>query len=178
MTMADGTPGAQRGGMGRWLGIALIASLCVNLLVAGAVASSFWSLRHHGGERGVDGLSPGGFRRFVETLPPERRAQIRGSAEGMRRTLAPLRQQARAAREEVQQLLVAPTVDKEKLIAAHQREIEAEGAIRKTVSGALVDLVSAMTPEERRRLAEWREARHAGRAMKRAPARHDDLSPK
>ena len=151
-------------GLGRWLGIALVASLCLNLIVAGAVASSYWSLRRSG--EGGGGRAEGGganFGRFAQTLPAERRAAVRTVAAEARKSIAPLRQQARLAREDVNRIIAAEAFDKEKLAAAHLAEIEAEAAVRKAVSRVVVEVVSELTPQERVSFVRWRETRPTGR---------------
>jgi uncharacterized membrane protein len=141
-------------------------SLCVNLLVAGAVASSFWSLRKSGGgSRGDDG--GGQFARFARSLPPERREAIRAATTGARATIAPLRQEARAAREDFNRQLAADVFDRQKLAAAHLREIETEAEVRRAVSRVMMDVAATMTAEERRAFAQWREQRTPGRGGRR-----------
>lgn len=165
MSIGDGAGRSEMTrGLGRWLGVALVASLCLNLVVAGAVASSYWSLRRSG--EGGGGRAEGGganFGRFAQTLPAERRAAVRKVTAEARKSIAPLRQQARLAREEVNRILAADAFDKEKLAAAHLSEIEAEAAVRKAVSRVMIDVVSALTPQERASFVRWRETRPSGR---------------
>lgn len=177
MTARQDTENGARRGLGRWLGIALVASLCVNLLIAGALASSYWSIRKSGDGIGA-GARRGGdqFGRFVSSLPAERRQAIREAAAGGRRALSPLRQQARMAREDVNRLLAAETLDRKGLAAAHLREIEAEAEIRRAVSRVLMDVAAMMTAEERRAFAQWREQRPGGRG-RRGAGRADDARP-
>lgn len=154
-------------GLGRWLGLALVASVCLNLLIAGALASSYWSMRGGDGHRGERGAGGGQFSQIAQSLPPERRGAIRAALAAARPVIAPLRQQAREAREDVNRLLTAETFDREKLAAAHLLEIAAEAEVRRAVSRVLMDVAATMTVEERRMLAQSREARGGGRGGRR-----------
>lgn len=138
----------------RWLYAALIASVGLNLLIAGGAASAFWKHRHHGprGEAGLMG--------FVRQLPEAKRTELKGYIEGEREKLKPLQEAVRAGWGETNAILVEEPFDKDKLKAAMGRMNEAEMRRRTAISDTLVEAASKLSAEERKAMKEWRERTH------------------
>lgn len=138
----------------RWLYAALIASVGLNLLVAGGAASAFWKHRHHGprGEAGLMG--------FVRQLPESKRAELGSYVESEREKLKPLQEAVRAGWSETNTILVEDPFDKEKLKAAMSRMNDAEMRRRSAISDTLVEAAAKLSADERKALKEWRERTH------------------
>jgi uncharacterized membrane protein len=139
----------------RWIWIALIASLAVNLLGIGVVAGAFWQVQY---ARATDGDAlPGRLAQFADTLPKERGAEIRDTARAAQAAMSPLRQEARRARRESIRLFLSEPFDKEKFAAAHTRMIAAELEVRQAYLRTLTEIGGKLTIEERRQLMKWRK---------------------
>jgi len=141
----------------RWMWIALIASLAVNLLVVGAVVSAAWNLRS------------GGFgphwriSSFLETLPEERSKALQNVVARARETLQPLRQEVRETRRELARIFESEPLDKNALSAGLTRLVEAEVKLRQAHAELTTDLAESMTAEERRAFVKWHEERRRQR---------------
>jgi len=138
----------------RWMRNLLIVSLGLNLLTVGLIASAAWHMRH-APAFGIQGR----LSTFVENLPAERSAALRGTVEQARPSLRPLRQEARKARREAADLFVADPFDKEKYIAAQERLLEAELRVRRAHLQLITTVAGQLTLEERKALLKWREQR-------------------
>lgn len=152
----------------RWLWIALLASLAINLMVLGVVAGAGLSWRYAAAAHGGFGPSLLG---FVRQLPAERRTVIRRLTSAQREQVAPLRREARLARKEAARALLAEPFDKEAFRLANNRVNAVEARIRDSGVDLIIEVAAAMTAAERREFLSWRSmrARHGGR-----PPRPDD----
>ena len=140
----------------RWLYAGLIASLAVNLLVAGGVGAAYWHHRHGpGGGRGGDF----GLMGFVRELPAERQAIVRNEVSAARQATQPLRSAVREIWLEANKELTAEPFDKDKFKAAMARVSEAEARYKGAISEALAETAAKLSAEERRALQTWREKR-------------------
>jgi uncharacterized membrane protein len=99
---------------------------------------------------------------FIRTLPRERREEIRHASREQLASGRPLWQSVREARREADRLLTVEPFDPAAFLTAHRALLEKEGAARMAGSQLLADIVARLTPEERRRMASWRE-RHRDR---------------
>ncbi len=149
MTTDSGGTGEGRS---RWLNILLIASLALNLLFIGGLAKAAWHHRH-------GGFSSPGLMGFVRDLPPDRRQLLGGDIEAAREAARPMRQTVRDLWSEANKILLEEPFDKAKYKSAMDRVTEAEGQMRATLTGALAETASKLTPDERRALQVWREKR-------------------
>ncbi|MGL4395897.1 MAG: periplasmic heavy metal sensor [Hyphomicrobium sp.] len=141
----------------RWLYGLLVASLAVNLLVAGAFAGAFWSHRH-GGFRKPHDEAPG-LLGFVRQLPRERREVIRDHLRAERDRIEPMRAGIRAAWDQSNAKLTVEPFDKDALRREMERLVDAERAYKTAVFDAIVTTAEKLTPDERRLLQTWRERR-------------------
>lgn len=145
---------------GRWR-IFLLASLALNLMLAGAVAGHFiYGRRHHatgGGERGTHELALQG---FLKTLPKERAKELRQIIKsGERLDHAPLVASVRQARRDAAVVLAAEAFDRTKLSAAFARIDAADAAAKAAARTTLLSLAEHMTAAERQAMAERWKAR-------------------
>ena len=135
----------------RWMWVALILSLGLNLLVIGAVASAAWHFRSHATN------FQGRLMAYLETLPPERTSTLKGIVERHQPNLRPIRQEIRQIRREAAELFAADPLDKDALATTHARLMDAEVRIRQGYAQFMTELAENMTAEERRGFIAWRE---------------------
>jgi uncharacterized membrane protein len=144
----------------RWMRIALVASLGLNLLTVGAIVSAAWHMRH--------GPGPGGpgmqarLNAFVDKLPAERAAAIRAVLDSAQPAIRSARKEMWQARQEVARVFAAEPFDKDAYVAAHARMQDLEMKIRQTYQGVFASLASQLTAEERKTLMEHRWGRWRG----------------
>jgi Spy/CpxP family protein refolding chaperone len=170
MTAPDTSPNAPvHGATRRWRAAGLA------VLVAGALAVGACS---HGGHRGWhDGpmsgqMDPERAAKFADRMAdrivsavdgtPEQRQRIAAIAQAAVSDLAPLREQARAARRDGVALLSAATIDRGALEALRARQMGLADGASKRIAQAMADTAEVLTPEQRTRLAE-RMQRRGGR---------------
>jgi Spy/CpxP family protein refolding chaperone len=150
--------------------------------VAGVVAAMAGVLSlgacSHGGHRGWhDGpmsgqMDPERAARFAERMAdrvvsavdgtPEQKQRIQGIAQAAITDLAPLREQAGAARRDAIALLAAPAIDRGAIEALRARQMGLADGASKRIAQAMADTAEVLTPEQRTKLAE-RMQRRAGR---------------
>lgn len=150
-TLAPPTP--NRGP--RWLRIALIASVALNVLVLGVVAGTMWRLR----DAAASGQIGSNMLAYSSTLSGERRETIRQMFTERRATIRPLRQAARQARREMVRSLTTEPFDKAAFLAAQARVLEAEAKVRREIALVVADAAEKLSPEERRSFTRWRGSR-------------------
>lgn len=136
-----------------WRGgqIALLASLALNALFIGGLASAFFK---HGAERQQQGHQNLGA--YVSTLPRARSEAIMKRADERRRVLNPLRRDVRQARDDALSVLTADPFDREKFLNAETRLIQAESTLRLAQRDVIADIAGSLTPDERRAYLRWR----------------------
>ena len=141
----------------RWMVVALLASLALNLVVLGATAASVWRHRvsEFGGARHVVPTLLG----FASTLPEERRKELWARIDDQRRVVRPLRRDLREAREEWLKVLTADEFDAERYQAAHAQLLVVDQKAREAVYKLYAEVAAGLTSEERRQFKHWREVR-------------------
>jgi uncharacterized membrane protein len=167
--------GEPRGGCSRWLGVALVLSLAVNLLVLGAVgtmayfhfsgAGSYWM--SHGKWRGKTknpamrhavlgrpGLMVRALWRTMRALPQERRRALRPLLREHRQAIRAAYAEVGRLRLQLAELLQDPTADRARLEAIAKRLEEAETATRRHIVRLVTTFLEHLTPQERRIFAE------------------------
>jgi uncharacterized membrane protein len=140
----------------RWMLVALLASLALNLVIIGSVAGAVWRFR---GPPALAGIITPNLLGYASTLPRERRKQLWDASAEERRHLRPLRREVRLAREETIKVLSTEPFDKEHFRAAQTRQAAAEDRARESVRVLYARLAEVLTPEERRAFPRWREHR-------------------
>ncbi len=141
----------------RWMRVTLIASLAVNLLIAGVVASAMVRFRHapfssfHGGPTLLS---------FTQTLPRERRQELWTGTSELRRTLRPMRWEIRDARKAVNDAIAAEPFDAARFEKAQLALFEADSRLRKEAVGLYSAIAQKLTQQERAAFAKWRPDPH------------------
>jgi Spy/CpxP family protein refolding chaperone len=170
MNAPEATPRDPRGTASRrWRAVGLAA------LVAGALAVGACS---HGPQRGWhDGpmsgqMDPERAARFADRMAdrivsavdgtPEQRQRIQSIAQDAMKDLAPIREQARAARRDGLALLTAATIDRGAIESLRAKQVGLADDASKRIARALADTAEVLTPEQRTKLAE-RMQRRMGR---------------
>ncbi len=139
----------------RWLKLALILSLALNVLLIASIAGAIW----RGGAGSWGGRGAGNIVSFMASLPAERRAELMQKSKGLRDQSRALRQAARQAARERADALVAEPFDKQRFIDAQTRQVEAEGKLRLLFRDIIAEAASSMSPAERRAFLNWRDRR-------------------
>ncbi len=150
-----GTPQPARPNS-RWLVVALLTSLALNLLIVGWVAGAIW--RFHRPPAWTRVITPN-LLGYASTLPRERRKQLWDATAEERRHLRPLRREVRAAREATIKILSVEPFDREHFLAAQTRQAAAEDRAHEAVRSLYAKLADVLTPEERRAFPGWRAHR-------------------
>jgi uncharacterized membrane protein len=155
--------------------IALIVSVCVNLLLAGVIAMAVYRFTVHrpvammmSGQGFAHGqperqqirliLTPHGVMRVV----PEKQDAIRAVLRPHHERMDKLRADTIAARREVLRLYAAPALDKAALDKAFARMLQADAAIEAELVKASSDVSMLLSPEERKKVLEWQPRGHRG----------------
>jgi uncharacterized membrane protein len=141
----------------RWMQVALLLSLAVNLVIVGLVAGAVWRFRpppHHAANIVIPNLLG-----YASTLPAQRRKALWDATAEERNQVRPYRREVRAAREETIKALTAEPFDRERFKAAQARQADTENRARKAVQDLYVKIADGLTPEERHAFPGWREHR-------------------
>jgi uncharacterized membrane protein len=154
--------------------VALIISICVNLVLAGIIAMAVFRLMFHapggvlmGGPAGGPGqpervqvrmvMSP----RLLMHAAPDKRDAIRAVMDMHRDRLDPLKAEAVNARREVLRLYGEPNLDRAALDKAFARMQQADAALEIALVKMSAEAGALLNPEERKRVLEWQP--HGGR---------------
>jgi uncharacterized membrane protein len=135
----------------RWLWPLLVASLMLNLLVFGAIAGGAIFGHHHGGPDG-----PRGLQGFVHGLPKERREVLMAGTE--REAMRARRHELFTAQRAVLDTIAAEPLDKAALETALKHASDVETKMHEANMATFIAIAERMTPQERLRFKEWREA--------------------
>jgi uncharacterized membrane protein len=149
----------------RWIKVALVASLALNLLILGTIGGKILAFRDSGAglAPAVRGSGPH-LLGFTRTLPYERRFEIWKVTRKELRALRPLRKEVRRVRAQARAALVAEPFDKQRFTDAQLRVFEAETAFRREAQVLFVAIAGALTSGERTAFAKWQPLRRADRA--------------
>lgn len=145
---SDVQPGKAR----RWLLPALVVSLVLNMLLVGLIAGA---RLHHGGWRGHGERHFG----FLKDLPEGRRAELAKEMETLRGELHEKREAVHELRRRARALIAKEPFDAAAVSAAIEQISAARGEANRHAAQRFVEVLSRMSPEERRRFVEWRERR-------------------
>jgi uncharacterized membrane protein len=148
--------------------VALIISLCVNLLLAGVIATALMRFALHGpmfGHHGFDrspaqnaervqvrqALSP----RVLMHVAPEKEDQIRAVLRTHHDRIDALRGEAMATRRHVLDVFEAQKFDKAAFGEALKRMQVADAALETEVLQVVSESADLLTPDERHKVATW-----------------------
>jgi hypothetical protein len=135
----------------RWWTVLLVASLCINLLVAGVVAGHVWN-------EPPGGIVPQGFgqlvpRKFFSDLPRERRQELLAIIHDNRDEFKIMRDQAQATALKLADVLDDPNYDPEKAKAVIADFTTGANSLAARGSAVSMTLLDKLTPQERILLA-------------------------
>ena len=85
----------------------------------------------------------------------EQQAKLASIAKAAVTDLRPLQEKARAARAQAVTLLTAPTIDRSAIERLRAENIGLAETASKRIAQALEDAADALSPEQRRKVAEW-----------------------
>ena len=136
-----------------WMAIALVASVGLNLVAIGTIATAVWRFRHEAPFSA--GPGSGHLLGFTATLPAERRTAIFRQTGDERRSMHPLRAEVRAARLAARQAFLAEPFDREAFAQAQTKAIDAEMRARRQMQALFVAIASQLSKEERQSFARW-----------------------
>jgi uncharacterized membrane protein len=154
------TGSGDRSGTGRWLGIALVLSLAINAFIVGTIATriiDIRSFRRPNPPPVVDALADS--NRLLRGFPKERRAELRRIVTDYRPKLKPHRDALDEARNALADAVAANPLDLPRVEAALTAIQDIRAGMRDTGRGLTIDLIAAMTPAERKELAERMDRR-------------------
>ena len=143
--------------------VALIVSLCINLVLAGVIAMGGFRVFHQGpmfgGGHGRDGSVPHALAHLI----PAETDKIKNVIATHRDSIILLRGEAMAARQEVRSAFAAPAFNQKAFDQALERMRVADAALDTEQMKVVSESVATLTPDERRAAAEWaREHRGFG----------------
>ena len=139
----------------RWMPLALLASLAVNLLFLGATGAAVWRFRQAAIFGPGQGPGSGNLLGFTATLPAARKDSIMRQTGEELRVLRPLRAEVRAARHAARVALLADPFDRNAFAMAQARVLDAEFRARKETQNLFLAIAGSMTQEERQAFAHW-----------------------
>ncbi|PWC32065.1 periplasmic heavy metal sensor [Azospirillum sp. TSO22-1] len=141
----------------RWMPVALMLSLAVNFFFAGLAVSHVG--RPPPPPHGPPG--PEGFlQRLAETLPPDDAVILRRALDANRATMQAEHDVRESFPQRIRAALLAEPFDPKALLAVFETTDQQERALRQRVQASLAEAAAAMSPEGRRRMAEFRPPRH------------------
>ncbi len=137
--------------------VALMLSLAVNFFFAGLAVSHVG--RPPPPPHGPPG--PEGFLlRLAETLPSEDAAILHRALDANRATIRAERDVRDSFPQRLRAALLTEPFDPQALMAVFETTDQQERALRQRVQASLAEAAAAMSPEGRRRMAEFRPQRH------------------
>ncbi len=156
----DGGKAAKRpkGRRSRWVLIALIVSVGLNLVVAGMALRAAWTFHQFKGP--LERIGPRGLKAYTRKLPEETRAKIRQHMLGFREESRPLREKIRMARRRVFEAMRAEPFDKQVLLTRNAEFNALRATLRDKRNAINVEVLAELTPEQRAEFIKWRRHRH------------------
>jgi uncharacterized membrane protein len=149
--------------------VALIISLCVNLVLVGIIATAVVRMHYFhpmmsGGRMGGPGMAGMAERqqvrqmmspRVLMAVAPDKQDALRAVGRAHRDQLDSLRAAAVAARREVLRLYTAPTLDRPALDQALTRMQQADAALESEAVKATAEAGAVLSADERKRVLGW-----------------------
>ena len=144
----------------RALGLALLASLGVNLFLVGILAGD-WVRGRAAATREApatnaeartagEAIARGAVQRLLAAVPDAQRPEVERRLAAHRRDIQRANQQLREARERVQRVASADTLDRAELERAYGEQRERAAAAQKAIQTAAIDAIADLSPETRR----------------------------
>src|SRR5260370_3582382 len=168
-THAD--PAPKRRGRGALvaalLAVGLLAGIAGNLLPSAFAQGFPWQHRGWGMAGGFMGgpLTPAQIDDRIDRMSKhmaieldataDQQAKIAGIAKSAVADLRAMRDKAQAARTQAVTLLTAPTIDRTAIERLRAEQIALADTASKRIAQALADVADVLSPEQRRKMAEW-----------------------
>ncbi|HSE79866.1 MAG TPA: periplasmic heavy metal sensor [Alphaproteobacteria bacterium] len=148
----------------KWLALALLVSLGVNLFLGGLLAGRYFGPQHRTFARSEAYERPGQefFRRLIGRVPAEHRAAFEDVLSAKRPDMERTSQALRESRTKIREAVRAEPFDRAKLEAAFAEVRERNMALQKSVHEAMAEAVQKLPAEARGRLSEWRPGERVG----------------
>ncbi len=162
--MAATASSMEGAGDRRWLVMALVVSLAVNMVLIGTAGG--YLLRHSTDLAGgsVSPLAPN-LLGYANSLPEHRRKDLWSRTVDERASVRPLRRALREAREEFLLALVAEPFDVARFAAAQDRLLDADRKAREVVHKLYAEIATNLTSAERRGFQPWRDRQRLRRNL-------------
>ena len=141
----------------RWMWVALVASLALNLLVVGVVIGAGMFRRHFDGTT-ASAIGPGLVRFGLSNT--ESRAETRRILMSERERILPLRRELRDARRGVVDALLAEPFDPAKFRAAQATVVALERRLGEESLDAVTAVAGTLNADQRKEFVERRLSRH------------------
>jgi uncharacterized membrane protein len=155
-------------GKARWLKIALIVSLALNLMAIGIAAG--FILKPH-----KDFHSPAmSFHHMTKDLSPESRALIKNITKKHKDKFRGMLRQIHQQRRAISDLLAAETVDKAELEAAFERLQQLSSDFQGSLHQVMIEAAQQLPREDRQKLQKGLQAEHKWKFKEK---HRDDRSP-
>ena len=139
----------------RWMRIALIVSVALNMLILGFVGGAAWNFgrhgwRDHGGQR---------IERFIAMQPAAAQDAIRSSWQRAREKRRELRNRMRESRRKMTQILTADPFDRSAYDAERAQALATLAELRGARLDAIADIAGTVPAAQRRAFVEALEHR-------------------
>ncbi len=138
----------------RWVGWALVASLALNLFLAGVIGVRFWREHWREGPERVMAGAFGPMGRIAAAMPDSSRAKVKAVMEIRQQEVRERGREYRRARSEAMQALSAEAYDKSRAEAAFAEARRRADAMSEVVHAAMIEASSQLTPDERKAFRE------------------------
>jgi len=143
----------------RWMRIALIVSVALNMLVIGFAAGAAWKFRHHGWRHTA------AIDRFIDAQPEAMRSDIRSQWQKARQTRRELRQRMRVQRLRVRDSLTRDPFDRPAYEHARSQALKTLSQMRASRLDALANIAERLPAAQRRAFVDmlerrWHQRRH------------------
>jgi uncharacterized membrane protein len=147
--------------------VALIVSLCINLILAGVIAMGGFRAFHHGwmfGGGHGHGRGGSGIHALMHLVPAET-DKIKNVVAAHNDRVVQLRSEARGARWDALRVFAAPDFSRQAFDRSLERVRSADAALEAEELKVVSESVATLTPDERRAAAE-RAREHRGFEMR------------
>ena len=142
----------------RWLWIALILSLALNLLIIGMATAAMMHFRN------TQGGPSARFAHYVRQLPKDRRDTLAAVLDQQRAELRPMRRKAREDFRRARRVFAAAPLDADRLAEASRAAAKSRADLVTARGEWFTKFATLLSDKERRDFLEWRQrSRHSRR---------------
>ncbi len=138
----------------RWVGWALVASLALNLFLAGVIGVRFWREHWREGPERVMAGALGPMGRIAGAMPESGREKVKAVMDARQQELRERSREFRRSRTEALQALSAEAYDRGRAEAAFAEARRRADAMSEIVHATMIEASSQLTTEERKAFRE------------------------